>query len=201
MRISTGSLALFNCMCFLTIVGTGCFDKSPRPIEAGEPVFRIQCRSGNVISHGTAFAIQHDGKTYLVTAYHLMNEGGILSYYTRDWEKVSFTYHTAKVLKDYDLHIARVSDIQPPVIPYTLSDTWKAGDACMALGYVKSETFTSMQGRIRDAKLYSTAPIDHGMSGGPLLRNGKVIGMTTSIDATRHGGVHLPLKQIMENLE
>lgn len=136
--------------------------------------------------YATGFFIQHRKGTYLVTARHAVPEKG--------WEWSLQTYRMGEFVSDpaYDVAVIRVYDRVPTldwVSPkYTLT------------GYPADSTTECTLSGARNS-ITADIPAALGMSGSPLLADGKVVGVLSAIYDGQPGCLCVPIGRAIDLIE
>ncbi|GIP39935.1 hypothetical protein J31TS4_32150 [Paenibacillus sp. J31TS4] len=140
---------------------------------------------GKAVGAGSGFLLTPDGR--IVTNYHVV--AGASSVRVTLADKREYTVDQVLYAdEEKDLVVLKVKDIDLPVVQLGDSDQVKAGETVVAIGSPLGMTNTVSTGIISSASrqlegqtyIQTTAPLDHGSSGGPLFNlKGEVIGITS----------------------
>jgi len=158
-----------------------------------EPILRIKSSvaSGEAIisSNGTAFLTTYNGEVVIVTAFHVASGATQHRFYTKDRQFIQVDIAKIRHIPSIDATIIYPSYISAKIKPFEFKRV-TIGEDCNTIGFPSGGERTEYKGRITSSALSSTARVDQGMSGGPVLHNGKVIGIvsakvTSSSDNTR----------------
>jgi len=136
-----------------------------------EPTFKngMQLIKTTKVSRGTAFYVKHEGLVYLVTATHVLEEGwAVVGDIPTLGEGKTFGDDGSAFLVKGTPN-SKIWQINSP----------KIGEPCIAAGYTMSGVYKEISG-IVTAKEYMSINVEHGMSGGPVIQNGKVIGVISA---------------------
>ena len=151
-------------------------------------VVMIECHNswGKVISAGSGIMIGREG--YILTNYHVVNEG---TYFSIKIENDETVYRTNRVIKYHpvtDLAVIRINRPLQPLPVYRGRQRPVRGQRVVAIGSplglfnsVSDGIIAGMR-RVGDIEMIQfTAPVSHGSSGGAVLNlYGEVIGITTA---------------------
>jgi S1-C subfamily serine protease len=166
------------------------------------------------ISQGTGFMIKHKGEFYIVTAAHVVfNSHQVVLEKEPD---VPYTVHAqlkAMVLVN-DMAVLTVRGFTANSDFLSIdNDELRPGDKVMALGYANRRGWTESRGIALEydelgpiTLLASTCQVYDGMSGGPLLKDDAVVGMTIysrfgSRTMKRKGGYHARITDVLKLVE
>lgn len=177
-------MRLLFCVLCLCLLGCGQRPEATSSVEAtssGEnnPVVLIKATTGNLTSMGNACVVNYHGRQYILTAYHVISDGGIITIWNNT-TKLNVDLGNPRVLKAADVAII-------PVTRGTLrglelsSNAIQLDTSCSITGYTHSGVLETRTGIVKAIKLETTCLVERGLSGSPLIQNGQVVGVTTSI--------------------
>lgn len=143
--------------------------------------------------------IQYHGKNCVLTAYHVLKVGNC-----RLGDKISFNGIDGRVIElliNYDLAVIEIyapesvlefSNIGNPEIgpAYTLKGNFKNPCNIMTIG--KTYHYISFS--------FKTLPLP-GDSGSPVIQNGKVVGILSSVFHNNANGIAVSLEQFIDNMD
>ncbi|MEC8457860.1 MAG: S1C family serine protease [Bacteroidota bacterium] len=163
------------------------FDK----IDAAVVLIQIFDSKGEFRGHGSGFFI--DDKGTIATNYHVVDDAYKMSVVVQEGG-IRTTYDVNSILKgdeNIDLAIISIRNLTNKTFKYLKlsSKKPKKGDDCFAIGTPADRYFmnnvskgvvSNVMSSESPKKLYTTADITHGSSGGALINSkGEVIGITT----------------------
>lgn len=154
-------------------------------------VVKIIANQNGIQTTGTGFIIKQDAKaTYIVTAAHVVSGDKFpqVAFFSERHSLIE-----AEVLQNdlrYDISLLKVRD--PSQVPadgvtlmFSVKDNVKDSDALITIGFPPGiewaripVTLVSRQG----ADLILDRNLDEGNSGGPVLKNGRIVGLVTQSD-------------------
>jgi S1-C subfamily serine protease len=162
--------------------------KTPKDDEvfkgSTKPVLRVrsvesQSESRVVYGSGSGFVVNRGGKTYIVTAYHVVSEAILYEFLTHDRKPLEVEIAALILFPSLDAALFEVTAISAKIAPLEIG-SYRAGAKVTALGYPKDGDYAETKGSSVRAKIESTAPIEVGMSGGPVLdENKKAVGIVS----------------------
>jgi S1-C subfamily serine protease len=158
------------------------------PVEYGETSAIVRVKSSHIISpdlmisqYGSGSFIKYKNKNYLVTAYHVVNENprSEISVFTNDRKQIKM--HIVKIIHVVPLDVTLYEiDEWTAKIKFFEIDDMKLGDQVVNNGFPENGDFLSSKGEVKGISVSSSAIAESGMSGGPVLKDGKVVGVITS---------------------
>lgn len=163
---------------------------------AKRSVVRIFSRDGiEPIKSGSGFFISLNNKTYLITARHVLsNPKNLLRITDSDANEVKLTISKTHVMEYYDATIFELTGEVPPsvsIIPVSHGDEIATNyKDCIVYGYPGKSSLISAYGKAKKSfvalnattlleGVISDCKVRKGMSGGPVLVNGKVVGVNS----------------------
>lgn len=158
------------------------------------PVVRIESLKDGVSSCGNATVVRRNG-LYVVTAWHIISDGGALTLWDGD-KRIVCELGTPRHKED-----VAVIPVTGRLEAFDVGGDIGIGSAVTVEGWLGKKRVT-MSGEVTDVSVTSSVPVEFGMSGAPLMCGGKVVGVTTSIvnkttnGRTTSGGNHVLLKFI-----
>ena len=200
---------LIGCILLLTMVGCGPnipfvtnrnhtrkFPKIQNPNP--KSIFRLEWRDGPIVSHGTAFATTIHNKLYILSAYHVVEGEGNPIFLTDKRNLVPV--HVLRTIKMPSIDVVAFEILRDPdfIKPLDNSNVMPT-DQINAMGFPFAKDMRLARGKVRKIIIDSDCDIEVGMSGGPILNNDSVVGLTTSKQIPP-GGVHVPMNVISETL-
>lgn len=165
---------------------------------------------------GSGFFINADG--YLITNAHVVNQAKLIWVQLPSLGKMIIDVEVVGISPERDLALLKVTDGGLEIIRKELgavpflslgdSDLVRRSDDVLALGYPLGQSFKSTTGVISGYEqhlIQTSAPINPGSSGGPLLNiNGEVIGVNCSgITEAQNVGYAIPsatVKTVLNDL-
>lgn len=182
--------------------------------------FTLQRQVINKVTQGSGFVYQYNGQYIIITNNHVVESAGGIKVIFDDGS----SYSAIAIAKDAskDLAILKSEDAPAGIyrsLTFADSSTVHVGDAVVAIGSpyglsgtmtngiisaldrtitVNEETNTNISGVMQ-----TSAPINSGNSGGPLLTlDGKVVGITTAIVRNSDGlGFAIPSNTILNFIQ
>jgi len=150
---------------------------SPRSVSG---LLRVEWRVGNLTSFGTGFLVANNGRDYLITAAHIVeDETGKLYLMFEDGTPVPFTAKRMYKEKGLDAVAVEVADV-PSFVPRYTTGILGVGDTVAAYGFPEAKGRFEVRGDVVTRVIEASCRIQNGMSGGPLMVNGKVVGVLSS---------------------
>lgn len=151
----------------------------------------VTARQRNGYSTGTGFLVEGSG--YLLTNYHVIDEGTALEVMLLSDRSV----YPARVVgfdEEFDLAVLKIDGRDLPVLPLGDSDALSVGDQVYAIGNPMGDLYGSMSWGIVSAlgregqdvpnglgMIQTDAALNSGNSGGPLLNDrGQVVGIVSA---------------------
>ena len=175
---------------FLLILLCGCSQESfnspsVMPVVVRETgkgssgILRIEIRDGNLCSSGTAFVIRQGGKDYVITATHTLNNKGII--YLMYEDRTPMPFEIRRIIRNEGVDAAAIEAVGIPEHVRRL-DVGNAiiGNSVEAEGFPEAKERVSVRGGVISRMLEASCKIRNGMSGGPLISGGKVVGVLSS---------------------
>lgn len=171
--------SLFSVICLL-FVGCSYFPGSnPRHSEDRMVAFRVRCQQGSLTSHGSGFSIRHGGRTYIVTAGHVIRGGGVISIHDSLGYVLPYTPVTVYDHVGSDVALIHVSSISPRVRQLSVGEM-SVGFEAEGLGFPGEQELVESWGKIFPSPIKTSLRIHEGMSGGPVIQKGKAVGVLNS---------------------
>lgn len=182
--------------------------------------FTLQRQSINKVTQGSGFIYQYNGQSIIITNNHVIESASGIKVIFADGSSYTATVIAEDASKD--LAILKSQDAPASIYrPLTFADSSRVevGDAAIAIGspYGLSGTMTNgiisaldrtitvSEGTSSEISgvMQTSAPINSGNSGGPLLTlDGKVIGITTAIVRNSDGlGFAVPSNAILDFIQ
>ena len=147
--------------------------------DCDNPVVVIQSARSSEISCGSGTLVNYEGRLYVVTARHVISDGGTLSVWQGE-KRINVSLGTPRELISADIAIIPVTETHGRLATMIMDlNIPTADERCIAAGYVENEQYVEKTGVITEASL-STIRVEAGMSGGPIIIDGKIAGVTTS---------------------
>jgi len=162
-------------------------------------VVRVQSQKGNRFSMGTGVIVFYKGKLLLLTANHVVYDKSLVTLWTPERKEIKYKEDYIQRIEDADVFVMVLEKIDKQVIPAMISWEGSLGESVEALGFPNDGSLVRIKGVIKKCQVETSIPMDHGMSGGPLVSEGKVIGINSSIiiQEGKKGGGHIFLKDII----
>jgi hypothetical protein len=145
---------------------------------------------------GTGFAIRHNGETYVLTAAHIVNQDG----YTIEFEDEAAQFSEVWLCgKDAAILKMRTTPANARILDVCTSPLAN-GDSLQALGYAHAGALLKTKGIFLKRGIM-TCPIETGMSGGPVLRDGKAIGLVSCFYPELGIASYAPIDEVLRELD
>lgn len=195
---------------FVALISFGCSQKQSEigysyhvknTYKAEANVVRVRSINGNFISHGTGFFITNKQKTYLVTALHVHeNTNHRLELQTVNRKQISFDIVKKHTIEPADVVLVEVENISENIIPYQIGEL-KWGVENYVIGYPKDSELRVARGILDSIELGTTSDCEIGMSGSPIIVDGKVVGIMTKKPLNSKGGYGESILSVVKELE
>lgn len=193
--IVLSGLLLSSCDSFPTTVFNQIQWRQPDP----EPVrvFARKHESDRVTTgYGTSFAIRRGGEVYMLTAAHVVNEDGY---------SIEFDDPRARV-RHIENYANDTAVIQMQRLPHDVDviDVHNAplhrGDKLTAIGFPQGGAMKKAEGTfVREGIM--TCPIQVGMSGGPVLYKGRVVGVISTLYPQLGVASFTPIGEVLASID
>lgn len=132
-------------------------------------------------SIGTGFFILGKGSGYILTCCHVIDNSVNIEITIPSEGKKKFTASIISVNDDYDLALLRTDYVNSNYLQFFDSDNLEQGDSLSAIGYpLGQERIKISNGILSGYEKYflqTDAAINEGNSGGPLMKDNKVVGV------------------------
>jgi len=181
-------------------------DVEPDVVVEAEKFEAIRIIQRPTQAQGTGFFLKIEGKIYLVSANHvLQNNGCLYQFQTKHRVSIRLEIGEIQEVKDYDISYVEVIKMPSNFKIFSVSRTLAfRSDNVKSFGIAAGKNYHMHEGEIikfeNDKRVYLTDMfLIPGMSGGPLLLNGKVIGvnsMTTPYGISMHVDVCTMIEHI-----
>jgi S1-C subfamily serine protease len=160
-------------------------------VERGEtiPVIRVafsypmmyEGRVAQVTQHGSGSFVKHNGKIYIVTARHVVADSpiGKVQFLTFDKKEIKVTIVKTFHVESLDTTVYEVTDVSAKIKYYELGDV-NVGDTTENIGFPLGGDIFKSTGRVLGISISGSGFVESGMSGGPVLKDGKLVGVITS---------------------
>lgn len=148
-------------------------------IASSSPYQKCQPQDAIVTSYGTAFVTKLDGRVVIVTAYHVVDDGQWFHFYTEDRKRVEVKFSRVHMIPSLDTAVFIVDKISAKVTPYE-PDVFGILQNCQTIGFPENGNKAIYTGKSIKMGVTTTSRVDSGMSGGPTLSSGKVVGIISS---------------------
>ncbi len=149
-------------------------------------------RDGELLSTGSGFILEDEdaksGEHYIITNYHVIEEGIYFGYTVADSEEV-YEFDIVGTDEKQDVAILKTSEAAPEALVLSEEDI-SIGDEVYAAGFPQGIDFTVTKGNISnthheyetdDIYFLVTTPASPGNSGGPVVNmRGEVVGILTA---------------------
>ena len=173
-----------------------------------KPILRVRSYSWvgehtSAYSSGTAFVIMRNKTLYLVTAYHVVSDSTVVEFLTHDNKPILVNISKVFLLSNMDAALMQIESISAKIEPLKLG-VYKQGGKVKAIGYPKEGDYTEKEGHNYSTKVYTTAKLELGMSGGPVLDDeGNVIGINSAKVINDHTvkGIFSRLEDVFSRLD
>jgi len=167
------------------------------PVVATSPVVEVRALRDGIYSTGVGCVIEARGQRYVVTAWHIINEGGELSLW-QNGKRLQATLGAPRHRDD-----AAVIPVTGELIAMPASfEAPHVGQRITVQGTLRGAP-TVLHGEITQISVRSTAPLELGLSGAPVVAGNKCIGISTSISTltaangrSESGASHIMLNSI-----
>jgi len=176
------------------------------------PIIKICSNTKKGIVRGTGFIISYKKNFFLITAAHVVAGSELMWLFNKN--ETNSKIIPKQYFSPYadDIAIVIISDVPRQIKPMKLyKGKVKTGILCEAYGYkygfdyvvagglLLNSGFT-VNGKVKN-HLLTSCEIFTGMSGGPLVYNGQVIGVNSQILYCKgkdlQYGVHVPVKELI----
>jgi len=167
------------------------------------PVIRVRHTIGAVTNHGTGVIICRSGQIMVVSAYHVFEDYTSpeeIRFLTQDRKPIKCKITKVVPLPAHDTMVIYVSDLSPKIKPMSVG-TAKLRDKGAAMGYPKDGKFEVHSGFVNSERIQFKGTVKSGMSGGPLVVNGKVVGLASTRTLDESAGEFVPLEKVLELLK
>jgi len=150
-----------------------------------DPVLRVECswkESGSDLRYtacGSAFLTKYKEQKVIVTALHVVEHGNIYRFYTEDRKRIDVLIEKLVVIHGLDTAVFFITYTSAFITPMEPGTLYIGGD-CTTIGYPDGKERKSFSGKSINVVTGTTANVDSGMSGGPVVSNGKVVGVISS---------------------
>ena len=167
----------------------GAFVLEDRNLSAlhSEPILRIKAShpegAAIVSSYGTAFLTTHKDRLILVTANHVVKDAVEFFFYNDRHERVDIVIGKIVLIPSLDSAVLYPTFIGPTIEPLQ-SDSMQIGSDCTLVGFPFDGEKVRTNGVVLSSFFETSAMAESGMSGGPVIRDGKVVGVISSIIKT-----------------
>lgn len=160
----------------------GCSEGTSQAVRGDKgPVLILRVSRGNVSSCGSASIVSYNGRKYVLTAWHTLDKGGEISLYDGE-DRLQLELGAVTALKELDVAVLPIAAGGEQLAAYELDFSAPAqGTRCQVLGYTSDHEYVVRQGEVTEVIASTSCQVEHGLSGGPLISDGKVVGVTTSI--------------------
>lgn len=152
---------------------------------ARDNIIRFAWKFENRTGWGTGFFISHQGRDLLVTADHNLGisvdinaSRGHLQLYSQRLEEVDVNILATHRFREIDVAIFEVESIPGGFEPLPVGNV-SGGDRVEILGFPENKAPTSNPGEVVKIEIFTNAELISGMSGGPVISNGKVVGVNS----------------------
>ena len=205
----------------MLLVSTGCSEEKPSAyildcdnlpeVELGYKhendkeipgIYKIHAFRIDGLASGTAFTIQHNKKTYLVTAAHVMDRsyGVLLRYKGR-----GISFRMIEGRQRSDVIVFRVEGYFPGHLKVDKL-FYQKFESYEVYGYAGGKSLVKMKCALSPdfGYLNSSAFVEKGMSGGPLMKNGRVVGVTVAKLIEKSGMTysrHIPISLVRKLID
>ena len=158
-------------------------------------------------SIGTGFLI--DNKGYIVTNYHVINNSVKIYIQIPIYGNKTFNCKLISVYPKLDLALLQILDLKnEKFLELGISNNVRRGEEVIAIGYPLGQTKIKMTSGIvsgfQNGDIQTDSAINRGNSGGPLIKDNKVIGINYSgFDNAQNVSYAIPIdyfKNIKENM-
>lgn len=167
---------------------------------AADPVLRVKNHNNGFTQHGTGTLIQHNGKLIVFTALHVI-EGdigtGVIELQTADRRRIEFMMDRIIRFPQQDIAALCVSNLSADITPMQTTD-YRLGSGCRVLGFPNNDNLSSGSCSTVNARIYFCGRMVSGMSGGPLLTDGKFSAVAISRTEDCNGGFAIPINKLLE---
>lgn len=178
---------------------TAVLQQIPWNAEGGEPI-RVYARKHDANSvttgYGSCFAIRHRGQVYLLTAAHVVDEDG----YSIEFEDSHAQVRQVKAFGN-DSAVMRMNRLPRGVdVIDVCQKPLRRGRKLTALGFPQGGAMKKAQGSfVREGVM--TCPIQVGMSGGPVLHKGQVVGVISTLYPELGVASYAPIQEVLAAID
>jgi S1-C subfamily serine protease len=149
-----------------------------------EPILRLQASvirgdDSTLTSYGTAFVVKRNDDVYIISALHVVSGMNQFKFYTRDRKWVSVEVKNINRYDSLDAVVFHVKSISAKINPL-LYTNFNTRTKCTTIGFPHNDKYTTGEGKIIGSYTSTSCYVESGMSGGPVISDGKVIGMISS---------------------
>lgn len=133
----------------------------------------------SVYGKGSGVFVQHKGKIYILTAYHVVDESNVFGFFTSDRKPLDITVKRLILFPEIDAAVFEIASMTCKVKPLKIG-SGSADDEIKAIGYPLNGDYLESRGRIISSNIKSTAVVAEGMSGGAVVdKDNNVVGITS----------------------
>lgn len=166
-----------------------------------DAVLRIEYeRQNGTTNTGSAFCIKGD---YIITAAHVLQGNGTLRIKNRHYKLVKCDIIKIEIIPGTDAAIISVANL-PSYITRLEVGSVKLDYDAKAYGYPFNANYSMRKGKTTNIIISTNCKVSSGMSGGPLLQDGKVVGIISGRTFDRRSGEgsdHLLINTVMEYIK
>lgn len=151
------------------------------------PLFRISARCKEqykgmyIWNKGTGFAIKYKDTPVIITAYHVLEDVDEIIFQTESGKRVLIKTNKIVNIPRFDTSIIFYSDCSASVRTLEM-DTLRIDDKITVIGFPGLSSKTISVGHVQNIRLATSAIVKHGMSGGPVIKNGRAVGLISSLN-------------------
>jgi hypothetical protein len=131
---------------------------------------------------GTGFVMERNNRKFLVTAHHVLDGVYVSEFFTYDHKPLELELGKVYIVPHLDGVVIELVSCSASLTPLKMG-TYKQDGRTKVMGFAQGESLRESYGFNYSSPIESTAEVDFGMSGGPVLdENGGVIGIISKKD-------------------
>ena len=164
------------------------------------PILRVEHHMGVITSHGSGVLVKYKGQLMIISAHHVFEyctDASTISFLTQDRKPFKCILKRIVMLPAHDMIVIYVSNIASNITPMQVG-SYQLNDTGFAAGYPDNERLLYGIGQITSERIRYSGTVKSGMSGGPLIVNGRVVGIASTRTAGEDAGEFIPVEKALE---